>query len=175
MQPYLLYFAIRETDLALGRAHVDRPAEQSHQAPAGMRRMHPPNPPKQTLVPGPSGAARSRPGGGGAVLEHLSGRAVQQPSGTQLRAVLPPSRNASCAQVSEADAPAPAQAPPPNGDLLRRGSRPLTRPRLSSPDRVPPPEPANRRAAVDLERPAWVARDLERSLLPTFLPDSQLQ
>lgn len=148
MPPYLLYFAIRETDLALGRAHVDRPARTNPtRLQLGCGACTPPNPPKQTLVPGPSGAARSRPGGGGAVLEHLSGRAVQQPSGTQLRAVLPPSRNASCAQVSEADAPAPAQAPPPNGALLRRGSRPLTGPRLSSPDRIrtqPSPGPAPR-------------------------------
>lgn len=128
MQVYLLYFGIGETDFALGRTHVDRPAGQSHRTPAGAQGMRSPNPLKQTRGPGPSGAARSRPGGEGTVLECLSGRVVQQPADVQLRAALPPSRNASCVQVSGADSPPrPRPYPAPNRP------RPLARPRLLDP------------------------------------------
>ena len=99
LQAHLLHFAIRETDLALGRTHVDRPTGQSRRAPAGMQSMRLL---QRTGVPEPRGATRSRPAGGGPV--------VQQPEGAGLRAALPPSRNASRAQLSGEDAP--AQAPP---------------------------------------------------------------
>lgn len=41
LQAYLLYSAIRETDLALGRTHADRLAGQSHLAPARVQSLCP--------------------------------------------------------------------------------------------------------------------------------------
>lgn len=139
--------------------------------------MQPPNPLKRTQVPGPNQEARSPPGGRGAVLERVLGSFVQQPVGTKLGAAVPPSRNASCAQLSWVDTP--VLGPPPSRAFLHRGSRLLhldwiqtqpTSPPRSRPVPLPRPDPP---IAEQLTCGARPDPRLEKSLLATFLPAPQ--
>lgn len=136
-----------------------------------MQDVQPPNSLKQTLVPGPNQEARSRPGGGGAILERLLGSFVQQPANTKLGAALPPCRNASCApSVLGGHAPAPTWSLPP-----RRVPPPV--PRLDrDAANFPAPSPPRPRADPPIAEPPliWGARRGPRLKKTSWLLSSQL-
>lgn len=137
IQAYLLYFEFRETDVALGRTHVDRPAIRCHREPAGMQSIAL----SKTLKPTPAPGPRLSQGGEGAVLEHLwpdPAAACRAPNRRRassipkciLRARVP-GRSARSGPASKEDPPLcrprlPSQ-PDPDPALSRRGPAPRTR------------------------------------------------
>ena len=182
LQAYLPDFAIRETDLALGRAHVDHPTGPSHRGPAGMPSMHHLTP---EADPGPGAQQDSRIVTGERRHRPRAPRAglcssLQAPT-WRCASSIPKRTHRASAQDGHAR---PGSAPNPKGPRLPQGSRPLTWPRLQSlvrdqdpavpqtGSRLPdPPIPeAPLTLGAGLGRWARAARVLNPGLLPPQLP-----